>query len=112
MTTSQKKLLWDIADAIDSIIAFVSGLDERAYCADALVQSAVERKFEVMGEAARRLRDESPETFDHFSSLRDVIAFRNFLIHVYDAIDQRKVWTIIVDDLPPLRERINVVLTD
>lgn len=55
-----------------------------------------------MGEAARRLRDEDRVLFDTWPELAGVIAFRNFLTHVYDKIDHSKVWDIIVQDLPKL----------
>lgn len=55
-----------------------------------------------MGEAARRLRDEDRALFDTIPELAGVIAFRNFLTHVYDKIDHAKVWDIITRDLPSL----------
>ena len=106
MTQSQKKLLWDIARCAERIRSFTASHDVLSYSADELVQSAVERQFEQIGEAARRLRDDSPDFVAGIPALLNAIAFRNFLIHVYDAIDHTKVWEIIEDDLPALRATI------
>ncbi len=57
MLPESSKLLLDIQQALEDIGDFTRGLDMDDYCRDAKCRAAVERKFEVMGEACMRLRD-------------------------------------------------------
>ena len=84
MLPESSKLLLDIRQALDDIGDFTRGLDLEAYLRDAKCRAAVERKFEVMGEACTRLRDRSPEVFEKVPDARQMINFRNRLIHGYD----------------------------
>ena len=61
MLPESSKLLLDIQQALEDIEAFTAGLDLDAYKADAKCRAAVERKFEVAGEACVRLRDRFPK---------------------------------------------------
>lgn len=89
----------------EAILRFAKG-GKSAFLSDEVVRSAVERQFEVMGEAARRLSEEfrnaNPEI-----PWRTIIAFRNYLIHGYDSIVPEKVWaavsTSLKTALPELR---------
>jgi uncharacterized protein with HEPN domain len=92
--------LGHIADSIGAIESYVASGRE-AFMKERLIQDAVIRNFEIIGEAANRLsaptRDGSDETW------RKVIAFRNRLIHGYWSIDLVLVWDVIVKDLPILK---------
>jgi uncharacterized protein with HEPN domain len=55
-------LLWDVHDAARKVGQFIVGLDERGYASDDLRKSAVERQFEIIGEALNKLRVADPET--------------------------------------------------
>jgi len=56
---------------------FTGGMDFPAYQTNAMCRAAVERKFEVIGEACTRLRDRFPEPFSHLASGPQIIGFRN-----------------------------------
>ena len=68
------------------------------------MKSAVERQFEIIGEALARL---DPETASRISEYRRIIAFRNILIHGYAQIDERLVWDVLEARLPPLAQEVN-----
>jgi uncharacterized protein with HEPN domain len=87
MLPESSKLLLDIRQALDDIADFTRGLDLEAYSRDAKCRAAVERKFGVMGEACTRLRDRFPEVFEKMPDARQMISFRNRLIHGYDSVD-------------------------
>jgi hypothetical protein len=57
------KLLVDIRKALKDITEFTAGMDYAAYQRDAKCRAAVERKFEIIGEACTRLRDRFPEPY-------------------------------------------------
>jgi len=96
------KLILDIREAIADIREFVGGMSLDEYLVDTKTRAAVERKFEVIGEACARLRDRSPETFQHIPSAQEIIGFRNRLIHGYDQVDDAIVWDVISRKLPEL----------
>jgi uncharacterized protein with HEPN domain len=95
--------LWDVCQAADKIAAFVEGRGFEDYLADAMLRSAVERQFEIVGEALGRLSKEAPELASRIAVRRRAIAMRNILIHGYREVDNEAVWQTAQDDLPSLR---------
>jgi uncharacterized protein with HEPN domain len=104
------KLLTDIRDALSDIRSFTAGIDLAGYESDPLRSAAVERKFEVIGEACNRLSLRDEETFEKISHAPQIIGFRNRLIHGYDAVDHSIVWDVIQNKLPLLREEVDRLL--
>lgn len=102
MRRDAKSYLWDARTAAALIQRFVAGRTYEDYVRDVLLRSAVERQFQVVGEALGRLRTEDPELANRVPELRDIVAFRNILVHNYTMIDDRVVWRTIETDLQPL----------
>jgi len=65
------------------------------YLEDEKTQAAVERKFEIIGEACVRLREQAPDVFSEIPSASQIMGFRNRLIHGYDNVDDAIVWDVI-----------------
>jgi uncharacterized protein with HEPN domain len=63
----------------------------------------VERQFEIIGEALNRLSKVSPDLAQDVPNLREIIGFRNILIHGYASVDHGRVWQIVVDLAPELK---------
>ena len=103
-------LLWDMLNSARLIVSWTSDMDESMYEQDIQLQSAVERRFEIIGEAARRLTHHDPATASLLLALPQIISFRNLIAHGYDEIDHRRVWTIIRDFLPDLVTGIETLL--
>ena len=110
MLPERSKLLLDIRQALDDIGDFTRGLDLEAYSRDGKCRAAVERKFEVIGEACTRLRDRFPEVFEKGPDARQMISFRNRLIHGYDSVDDAIVWDVIMRKLPALGRQVDDLL--
>jgi uncharacterized protein with HEPN domain len=100
----------DILNAAQAVRGFVSGRTFDDYSSNELIRSAVERKFEVMGEALNRIGHEEPEILTHIRNHRDIISFRNILIHGYESIDDKVVWGVIDEDLDNLITDVNKLL--
>jgi len=98
--------LHDILHAARSVKQFVAGSNFDHYCSNELLRSAVERKFEIMGEALNRIDRDDPGLLSQIHDHRDIISFRNILVHGYDAIDDRIVWGVIKEDLESLIEDV------
>lgn len=104
--------LWDVRAAADSIAGFVNGHDFADYASDLMLRSAVERQFEIVGEALSRLSREAPDIAARLSDLRRAIAMRNALIHGYREVDNATVWETIHHDLPVLRAQVAALLAE
>jgi uncharacterized protein with HEPN domain len=101
---SDLPLLGHIADSIAAIESYTVG-GRGAFLADRLLQDAVIRNFEIIGEAASRL---SPAIRNRPGvPWRKIIAFRNRLIHAYWSVDLPLVWNVIENDLPPLKAEVS-----
>jgi uncharacterized protein with HEPN domain len=81
MERDPRAYLWDVQQAANAIEQFIAGLDAAAYAQSALVRAAVERQFEIIGEALNQLSKVSPELARQVPNLREIIGFRNVLIH-------------------------------
>ncbi len=94
MTATGKKYLLDILSAITLIEEFTSTVNHfDTYLKDIKTQSAVERQLSIIGEAVKKYDKLFPE--NTLEATRQIIGFRNRLIHAYDAIDPAIVWVII-----------------
>lgn len=94
--------LHDVRCAGCAIRDFVAGKTFADYVSDELLRSAVERKFQIMGEALTRIKREEPALIERIRDGNSIIAFRNILVHGYDSIDDRIVWNVIEEDLAAL----------
>jgi uncharacterized protein with HEPN domain len=97
-------------DAVERILRYtVAGRE--AFLADPMVQDAVIRNLEVMGEAVRRVsagtRSAHPEI-----PWKQIAGTRDRVIHGYFTVDLEIVWEIVETELPSLRPRLAALLTD
>ena len=104
------KLLEDIRNAADFVRTATQGVTLEQFKQDRMLRQAVERNFEIIGEAVRRLEKDDPDTVVRIADYRRIIAFRNVLIHGYDVIDPAIVWSAIADDLTPLLRDVQTLL--
>ena len=106
------KLLEDIRSSADFVRVETQGLTLQEFQHNRVLRQAVERNFEIIGEAMRRLEKDDPDTAARITDYRRIIAFRNVLIHGYDIIDPAIVWSAIEDDLAPLLADVQTLLND
>lgn len=110
MRLEARKLLYDIQQAAQLVRRFTQGLSLSGYSADPMVRSAVERQFEIIGEALGKLARIDSELADKVGDFRRIIAFRNLLIHGYDAVADEVVWGVVEMDVPPLLQNLEDLL--
>ena len=97
--------LRDILEGIDHIEAFLVGMDFEKYETDEKTKSAVERKLQIITEAAKRLGDNAESLcpgpdWSGFCRMGDILR------HGYHNVDDKIVWNTIKDELPAMREAI------
>lgn len=101
--------LGHIYEAIRAILDFTKDITEEEFYQNDLVVSAVVRKFEVMGEAAKRIPDEIRLAHPGIP-WKQMAGFRDVLIHDYDSLNLHSIWITIKSHLPELGEKVKSIL--
>jgi uncharacterized protein with HEPN domain len=112
MQRDPRAWFWDGRDAASAIEQFTAGLDANVYARTPLVYSAVERKFEIIGEALNQLAKARPDLAARIPHLPQIVAFRNQLIHGYARVDHDTVWEVIEQSLPQLKAAVDELLQE
>ena len=112
MQRDPRAFLWDVREAALAIQTFTADMDMIAFENSALVQAAVERKFEVIGEALNQLSKLDTAMAAQLPDLPQIVAFRNQLIHGYATVNPSTVWTIAQNSLPGLVTVVLALLDD
>jgi uncharacterized protein with HEPN domain len=94
--------VWDAHRAASLVADFVSGRSWDDDETDAMLRSAVERQFSIVGEALNSLRRVDEGLAERIPDLTRIVAFRNVVIHGYAAIDDRLVWEVATERVPAL----------
>jgi uncharacterized protein with HEPN domain len=105
-----QRLFADIADAITMIGEFTSGMGFEEFRSNPMAVAAVERKLQIVSEAATRLGDEAERRIPD-QPWRDIRGIGNQLRHAYERIDLETIWAAVTDDLPPLKVAVLRELT-
>jgi len=105
------KLLWDAQQAAERVARFTASKSFAEYEADDFLRSAVERQFEIVGEALNQLSRIDATAAATIEVLPRIVAFRNVLIHGYASVDNRIVWGVIDGSLPSLRTALSRLLS-
>ena len=110
MQLESRKYLSDIQRAAGLVRRFTSGKILSDYQEDILLRSAVERQFEIIGEAMNKLAAIDEGTARQISNFQRIIAFRNILIHGYADVDDGLVWNVVETYLPQLIREVDALL--
>ena len=110
MRPESLKYLLDIHRAASLLTEFTIGKRLADYERDAMLRAAVEREFEIIGEAVGRLARSNAGLVNRISEYERIIGFRNLLIHGYADVDDSLVWAIVQTRLPTLRREVDSLL--
>ena len=105
-----RKYLYDILQAGRLLRQFIAGKSFDDYAADPMLKSAVERQFEIVGEALNKAMQIDFELEREISDTRRIIAFRNRLIHGYASVEDQVVWGIVESNLDTLIREAEALL--
>lgn len=109
---SRDVFLRDALLAADKIVRWTSGQTLDSYAGDDLLQSAVERQFDIFSEALRNANHLDDSVGTHVPNLREIIGQRNMLTHQYFGIEVPLVWSAVTTTLPLARDRIRRLLSE
>lgn len=103
--------LGHILKAIERIDRYTSDMDEVSFLNNELVQDAVIRNIEIMGEASNSIQRVAPEFAAQHDSIPWSVMYtmRNRVSHGYDKIDMEIVWKTIQIDLPALYQQVRAL---
>lgn len=103
------KLLFDIHTSIDNIEKYLG--EQKIfedYDSNPMMQDAVERNLEIIGEAVNKILFVEPDI--EISNSRRIVDVRNKIIHGYDEIENTQIWGIIINHLPTLKKEVEMLL--
>ncbi len=109
MTPNDNVYLDHIIESIDFIEKYCAELGAREFYKDELLQNAIVRQLEIIGEAANRVSKKTQSKMKKIQ-WKKIIGMRNKLIHEYFGVDLKVVWTTIKEELPLLKEEISEYL--
>jgi len=110
MNNRTKKLLFDVLESGRSIHDWCQNRTFAEYEANRQLRRAVEREFEIIGEALNHLSRDDPATAAQIDGLPRIVGFRNRIIHGYDTIDDATVWGVVDGHLAPLLAEVEALL--
>lgn len=96
----------DITLSCEEIVDFTREKSFEEFLADRLLQLALEREFEIIGEAIARLERLDPDRIEtKIPEFRKIIGFRNIIAHGYDVIDDASLWDFAKNKVPELLQK-------
>ena len=104
--------LSDIREAANLIIDHTAEISFEQYEENEMLRFAIERQFEIIGEATRRLADDDQAIAEKITGYQTIIGLRNRIAHEYDTIANGTVWNIIQNNLPLLLTEVTTLLKD
>jgi uncharacterized protein with HEPN domain len=106
-----KKFLQHILECINDIEEYALGKSKGDFLSDKMLQDAIFRKIEIIGEATKNLPEDFKLKAPHIP-WRDMAGTRDKLIHGYFGVDLNLTWDIVKDDLPKLKSDLSELLKD
>lgn len=103
------KFLLDIQSIIQEIelVKTKTNNNFSSFQSDIILQRAVERDLEIIGEAIRKIMEIDPEI--KITSAKNIIGLRNIISHAYDSVEPEMIWGIIQNNIPVLANEINKI---
>jgi uncharacterized protein with HEPN domain len=98
--------------AAETILEFTASRTLDDYLTDRMLRSAVERQFEIIGEALCQLGKLAPQLTGRIPDAPQIVAFRNMPIHGYASVNDRTVWKTVEESLPLLLAVVKELLDE
>jgi uncharacterized protein with HEPN domain len=93
------------------VIEATSNVTEEEFAKDKILQDAILRRVEVLGESSKRVSDEFKEKYPEIP-WREIAGTRDVIVHNYDGVDMHEVWLIATRDIPKLLPHLEKMLSE
>lgn len=104
--------LLDADQAARLVQQFIGSRTLEDFQQDALVEAAVERQLQIVGEALAQLTRSFPDYQSRIPDLSRIIGLRNILVHGYAFVVPERIWRIATEDVPRLRLHLQQLLRE
>lgn len=111
MKRDYKVYLDDIAESIEKIEDYTQGKSWSDFANDTKLQDAVLRRLEIIGEAVKHIPDEIKGKYPEVE-WKKIAGARDIFAHEYFGVKLERVWDTIVNDLPPLKQQAEKLLSE
>ncbi len=98
----------DMKESAKKILDKTQGLSLQEFRDNEFLQLAIERLFEILGEAANRIPKMQQENYPQIPWAR-IIGLRNIIIHAYDKVNTERLFEVIQENLPQLKEELDKI---
>ncbi len=112
MRRDVRVLLAEVEKTSEEIRQFIKGMDFNEYIGDVRTQKAVAFNYAIIGDALNRLKQSSPDLAMRIPQLRDIVGFRNLLVHDYAGVSQNRVWRYSGEHLQQLQNSVRSLLAE
>ena len=102
--------LWDMLMAAREITYFCRGSNLETYARNRLLQRAVERNLQILGDAAKRISNRTREASPTVP-WKGIVGQRNVIVHDYAEIDPERVWRLVESEMEPLQSHLEALLS-
>lgn len=99
----------DMIDAIEDLQSHLNVMSKELFFDDAFTQKAVERYFEIIGEAARFVPKDIQDTYKDIL-WAEIIGMRHKISHDYLKVNPQILWNSYKNDIGPLKEKLQILL--
>jgi len=109
-----KDYLLHMLEAADRVLEYTAGVTEEHFVANRMLQDAVVRNIEIIGESAKNLLEAGPEFEAKYPAIpfAQIYGMRNRVAHGYFAVSTAMVWDSVQVDVPALRKQIAVLIQE
>ena len=106
-----KIYLDDMIQSIDKIFEYTKNISFNEFKNSSLIFDAVVRRLEILGEAANQIKKSDTDFYQKYPNIewREIIDFRNILIHGYFGIIEEIVWNVIQNKLQTLQDNLKAI---
>ncbi len=101
--------LEDIAESIDKIDEYTQGISFEEFDTTSERQDAVMRRLEIIGEAVKNLPNDLKDKYPTIP-WKQIAGMRDVLIHEYAGVQLERVWKVVIDDIPELKNTIQQII--
>ena len=110
MPRKPETFLQDMLNAARGVQKAVAGRSFEEFAAEQAFRWAVERGCEIIGEALTQLRKIDAPTAESLKDWKDIIGFRNVIVHGYAVLDAAQTWKIAIEDIPKIIAELESML--